>query len=86
MEKKPNELEIYRMHDIIQSILSEEFPVSLDQEDKVTMLIVLNVLCWILGHDRGNIFLENMVRLEADLAMGGIVFKGIEPNEPTKKS
>jgi hypothetical protein len=85
MEKKPSELEIYRMHDILENILSEEFPLEIDKPTLQTLSHVLIALCWVLGHDRGNIFLEDMIKLETNLATRGIIFKEIKPNEPSTK-
>lgn len=71
--KVPNQEEIHRAHDILECILTSG-KIELTKENIVIMYASLTTLCWILGHDRGNQFIENMVTTEEELSRQGIIF------------
>jgi hypothetical protein len=60
--------EVYRAHDIIDAILKDEVPpVHFDPDVEFTMRCVRNTLCWLLGHDSGREFQQNLDRYEQSL-------------------
>lgn len=64
--------EIQRIHDIISYCLIFDLPIIFkDKNTESALVVVLQTLCWILGHKSGTTFIEN---IEAELASQGIVF------------
>ena len=55
--------EIHEAHDLIDSILKGEVPpIYFDPKVEFTMQCVRTTLCWILGHETGEEFQENLDR------------------------
>jgi hypothetical protein len=65
--------EIVRAHDILETI-THDIEVKIPEDTKLAMIASLDVLCWILGHERGNDFIENLIMTEAELATQGLIF------------
>ena len=75
LRKPPSKLEIQRAHDILESCIIDDNIIFDDELARKMMLCSLNALCWVLGHPKGDQFIENLVRIESDLYNQGIVFK-----------
>ena len=73
----PSQDEIIRVHDILDTILNDLKPI-MPAATEFSMRITLECLCWILGHKKGENFMDNITMLEGDLACQGIVFPTIE--------
>ena len=56
-------LEVVEAHDLIDAIAKGEIPeVQFEPDIMFTMNCVRSVLCWILGHDTGREFQDNLDR------------------------
>jgi len=80
------EKEIQKAHDMLDSVLNDYVLVSRENDPtsllitKVMMEQSHDVLCWILGHERGEEFEKFMLDIEAGLFAKGVVFT--DPNDP----
>jgi hypothetical protein len=74
-----NELQIQRAHDLFKTYVSLAVrlggPKILQVDDMPSIVASLDVLCWILDHDGGVDFANNMLELEANLFAKGIVLE-----------
>jgi hypothetical protein len=79
--KRPmkNELQIQRAHDLFKTYITLAVrlagPKILQVDDMPSIIASLDVLCWILDHDGGVDFANNMLELEANLFAKGIVLE-----------
>ena len=77
---KPKLEEIIRAHDILD-IMINDLNIRTHRENKIMMHASLDVLCWILGHPRGETFITNLIASEAELSEQGIIFRTGERGE-----
>jgi hypothetical protein len=65
--------EAQRAHDLLVMILRGQIPqMKLNLEQKGTIIIQLDVLCWMLGHDHNHVFAHQMELAEEDLRKLGL--------------
>lgn len=72
-----SEQEIYKAHDMLSAIMSEEVPHPFDAEVLLGMHAALDVLCWVLEHPHNPTFPANLRKLTQYLAEGGYELVGL---------
>jgi hypothetical protein len=79
------QFEIEKAHDAIIPVLNNELPgvkfhISPSQEER--MIVALDVLCWVLGHDHNTRFADNLASLLKQLKEKGFELSNL-PEPPT---
>jgi hypothetical protein len=65
--------ELQRAHDLMAMITRRDLPVAVDisEKDRLEMEIALDLLCWVLHHDRAAIFNDTLLAMEETLLEAG---------------
>jgi len=67
--------EIQRVHDLLHPLATGEDGPYIPDDVRGRLRCSLDSICWILGHECGKTFEENMERLEAELKRFGYELK-----------
>jgi hypothetical protein len=59
--------EIQRAHDILEALVLGDVPNVMTEEEAPLVLVMLDTLCWVLGHDANDAFARNLRQIEADI-------------------
>lgn len=72
--------EIQRAHDMLKALLNEEIPDAnvIGDHNREVWFAVLSGICWVLGHDYGGLFSDNIAKIEESIEGSGFVF-GLAP-------
>lgn len=79
--------ELAEAHDLVHALLTDQVPGEpMAGHQRENWAAALSVLCWILGHELGEVMAKNLAKVRQAIEDAGLSFEPLPPEDHIKKN